>query len=393
MKVIERYIFGRAFVLFLGAFSASLAIVWITQALTRINLITTNGQSVLAFLQISALTLPSIVPEVLPFAVAIAVAQTLVTMNGDSELAVINAAGSPRSAVIRPILFLALVASLLSFAVTNVLDPYARLQFRKLIGAARADLISVVLQEATFREVEKGVYIQIAERFAGGDLGGVFVADSRQPGVDLVYYAKHGALVHDQDKKLLMMRDGVIQRETPDGEVSVIHFNTYAFDLSPFGASGLGIKLQPRDQTLAFLFDPDPADPVFRKLPAEFRAELHRRLAEWSLPLVFALIGLAAAGDARSHREKRVNPLITALATAAVVRWLAFIAASAAEWSAVFILAVYAVPLIAAAVAIGFISTSRTFELPMAPVDWLSSVASRAGARVGDRLKPSGETA
>ena len=49
-----------------------------------------------------------------------------------------------------------------------------------MLGAARADLISVVLQEATFSEMEKGVYIQIAERFAGGDLGGVFVADSRQ---------------------------------------------------------------------------------------------------------------------------------------------------------------------------------------------------------------------
>ena len=131
MKVIERYIFGRAFVLFLGSFSATLAIIWITQALTRVNLITTNGQSVLTFLEISTLTLPSIVPEVLPFAVAIAVAQTLVTMNGDSELVVINAAGSPRSAVMRPILLLALVASLLSFVVTNVFDPYARLEFRR----------------------------------------------------------------------------------------------------------------------------------------------------------------------------------------------------------------------------------------------------------------------
>ena len=68
---------------------------------------------------------------------------------------------------------------MLSFAVTNVLDPYARLQFRKLIGAARADLISVVLQEATFSEIEDGLYIQIGERLAGGDLGGVFVANSR----------------------------------------------------------------------------------------------------------------------------------------------------------------------------------------------------------------------
>ena len=75
------------------------------------------------------------------------------------------------------------------------------------------------------------------------------------------------------------MRDGVIQRETPDGEVSVIHFNSYGFDLSPFAAADSRVILHPRDQTLAFLFDPDPRDPAFRSSPGEFRVELHRRLA------------------------------------------------------------------------------------------------------------------
>ena len=38
---------------------------------------------------------------------------------------------------------------------------------------------------------------------------------------------------------------------------------------------------------------------------------MHRRLSEWLYPIAFALIALAVAGDARSHREARVNPLIT----------------------------------------------------------------------------------
>ena len=77
MKVIERYIFRRALMLFFASLVWTLAIVWTTQVLTRINLVTDSGQSALAFFEIATLILPSIIPMVMPFAVVIAVAQTL----------------------------------------------------------------------------------------------------------------------------------------------------------------------------------------------------------------------------------------------------------------------------------------------------------------------------
>ena len=49
MKVVERYILRRAFGVFAAALFWTLAIVWTTQVLTRIDFITTSGQSALAF--------------------------------------------------------------------------------------------------------------------------------------------------------------------------------------------------------------------------------------------------------------------------------------------------------------------------------------------------------
>ena len=57
-------------------------------------------------------------------------------------------------------------------------------------ATARADLMSLVIQEGTFRKIEEGLFIQIGERLPDGRLGGIFVADSRTEGIDLVYYAK-----------------------------------------------------------------------------------------------------------------------------------------------------------------------------------------------------------
>jgi lipopolysaccharide export system permease protein len=383
MMVVERYILRRTLEVFAAALFWTLAIVWTTQVLARIDLVTDSGQSALTFFEIATLILPSIIPIVIPFALIIAIAQTLSVMNTDSELVVIAAAGSSRSAVIRPIILLALAASVLSFAVDNGVDPYARERGRQLVAAARADLLSLVIQEGTFRKIDDGLFVQVGERLPDGQLGSIFVADSREEGIDLVYYAKKGSVVESDDKSLLVMADGVVHRKAPGGEVSIIRFTSYAFDLSAFSTSDGDITMFPKDRTIGYLLDPDPNDKIFQQKPQSFRAELHRRFSEWTYPLVFALIALAVAGDARSHREARINPLITAVTIALFVRWLGFFATNQAQSSAAFTPFVYAVPILASAVSIWFIRSNRTMELPIAWAERMASMGRNAGDRLG----------
>ena len=371
MKVIERYIFRRASGLFLAALIWTLVIVWTTQVLARIDLVTDSGQSALTFFEVATLILPSIIPVVVPFALVIAVAQTLSVMNTDSELVVVSAAGSSRWVIVRPILLLAIIASVFSFAVDNGVDPYARERNRELIAVARADFLSQIVQEGTFRKIEDGLFVQIGERLPDSRLGQVFVADSREKDIDLLYYAKTGQVVKRGDRSMLLMSDGVVHRKTPGGEVSVIRFTSYAFDLAAFSSGSDNILMFPKDRTLGYLINPDPNDYVLKKFPQFFRAELHKRLTEWVYPFVFALIALAVAGDARSHREARIHPLLTAVSTALVCRWLGFFAGSKLETIPAFVYAVYGIPLLYALGSVWFIATGRTFELPVAWVERL----------------------
>ncbi|TPI43275.1 LPS export ABC transporter permease LptF [Mesorhizobium sp. B2-9-1] len=379
MKVVERYIMRRALTMFLAALVWTLAIVWTTQVLAKIDLVTDNGQSALTFFEVAALIIPSIIPIVVPFALVVAVAQTLSAMNTDSELAVLGAAGASRWTIARPILLLAIAACAFSFIVDNAIDPYARQKNRQLVAASRADLLSLIIQEGTFRKIDEGLFLQVGERLPGNRLGGIFVADSREEGASLTYYAKTGSIVEKGDEKVLMMNDGVINRKSVTGDLSVIRFTSYAFDMSAFMSAANDITLLPKDRTTQYLLNPDPNDKMFQREPGSYRAELNQRLAEWSYSLVFALIALAVAGDARSHREARINPLITAIAIALFVRWLGFFAAGKADrvWYYVYLL--YAIPLIASAVSIWFIVSSRTMELPVAWADWLTGIAKRAG--------------
>lgn len=385
MKVIERYILRRVFVVFIAALGWTLAIVWTTQVLARIDLVTDKAQTALTFFEVATLILPSITPMVIPFALVIGIALTLSTMNTDSEMAVISAAGSSRLVVVRPIMLLAVLCSIVSFAIDNGVDPYARERSRQLVAASRGDLLSLVVQEGTFRKIEDGLFVQIGQRLADGNLGQIFVSDSREEGVDLVYYAKSGSVVKRDGKSVLLMFDGVINRKAPSGEVSLIRFTSYAFDLALFTNAAGRVTMFPKDRTIAYLANPDPNDPVFQEKPQSFRAELHRRFIEWLYPITFALIAIAVVGGSRSHREARIHPLITAVTIALFWRWIGFFTVDRMQTAPWFVIFAYAAPIVPALLSAWFIVTNRSMELPIAWVDRLSAVFQAFGARLSAR--------
>jgi lipopolysaccharide export system permease protein len=322
MALLENYIFGRVFRMFLMALAPVLAIIWTTQVLQRINLVTDSGQSIGSFVLLATFVLPTIIPVVLPFALIIGVTQTLQTMNNDSEMAVVDSGGTPRHFIYRPIMVLAALLCVVSFFTDNYVEPESRIGMRRTIAATYADLLSTVIEEKAFRRIDDGLYVQISERMQGRVLKGLFVADSRDPRFEMLYYAREGAV--DEKGGTLIMKDGEIHRKAPGGTVSIIHFDSYSFDLSDLSEARGQATLRASDRGLGFLFNPDPKDPDFMSRPLEYRAELHRRLTDWFFPVVFALASLALAGGAHSHRERSIHPLIPALIFAFTFRWLTF---------------------------------------------------------------------
>jgi lipopolysaccharide export system permease protein len=365
MKLIELYILRRVAIMFFAVLGAAVGITWTVQVLQRVDFLTTSGQSIQTIIQFSSLLIPSAIPLVMPFALIIAITQTLSTMNQDSELVVINASGAPRSAVMRPILMLAAIISIVSFLVANYVDPYARMNMRAMIANASADLLNVVVQEGSFRKLADNLYIQIAERRGDGSIGGLFIADSRDPTLDLIYYAADGNIASTPAGDMLLMKDGEVQRrDVSDGTVSIIKFNSYAFDLSQFTSAGDDFVIYAKDRPLTYLLNPDPNDPILQTRPLRYKAELHRRLTEWLYPVVFALIALAFAGDSRSHREARVSASFSAISTALLVYWAGYFSADRADKDETYIVMMYLVP-IGVMLVTGFaLLTGRRVGLP-----------------------------
>ena len=107
MLRVERYVFRTAACAFLAGLFALTGVVWVTQALRQFDLLTNKGQSLLVFLSITGLTMPSLVAIIAPVALFTGVLYCLNKLNGDSELVVMSAAGdfarAPAAAVPPPL--------------------------------------------------------------------------------------------------------------------------------------------------------------------------------------------------------------------------------------------------------------------------------------------------
>ena len=91
MIQIERYLLRTATTACVSGLVVLTGVVWVTQALRQIDLITSKGQTILLFLLITALALPSLVAFIAPVALFAGILYTLNKLNGDSELVVMAA--------------------------------------------------------------------------------------------------------------------------------------------------------------------------------------------------------------------------------------------------------------------------------------------------------------
>ena len=163
------------------------------------------------------------------------------------------------------------------------------------------------------------------------------------------------------------MRDGMIQRRQADGDLTVISFQSYAFDLSSFSTQTATGRIPATRRSLAYLIAPDPNDPEYQARPFSFTAELHSRLAVPLYVLVLALLPLAMLGQAHSARQRRGGiTTFTALLGIGLIG-LGLTLGQALPSSPALLPLVYAVPVLGFLIPLAVILSGRRIRLPRLP--------------------------
>lgn len=155
--LIARYIFRQTASALIMILVSLTLIVWLTSLLRDLKLLTSQGQTFILFMKITALALPKLLVIVAPVAFLIASLHTLNRLNGDSELIVLSASGSSAWRLLVPYFVLGLIvfAGVLG-ANLFVLPPAERL-FNDYVSQIRADVLSQVLQPGEFTDLPESL--------------------------------------------------------------------------------------------------------------------------------------------------------------------------------------------------------------------------------------------
>ncbi len=346
MRRIDTYLFSRTAKTALAILLVLTAIVWVTQALRRFELVTAKGQAIVTYLGMTLLAVPSLMTIVAPFALAIAMVVVLDAMHADSELVAIDAAGSPPRRTLRPFLVLGVATGVLVAWIGAYAAPASLQLLRDYTSAVRADILANVVQPGRFVEVDDNFIFHIRDRAGDGSLRGLFIFDTRDPELTFTYTAERGRFIEAMDRTLMIMETGTIERrKAGSSSTTFVAFGSYAFDLTSLKQADTTTVYQANERSLSELLAL-PADDAWRmRNESRIAQEIQNRLSAVLYPPAMVLAVFLFLGFARTTRQSRWSAVLAAIVAATLVRVAGFGAAGLAANDGVFLPLVWIVPL------------------------------------------------
>jgi lipopolysaccharide export system permease protein len=321
MGLLGRYVFRTT----MGAFvviTVSLTVVfWFTQVMREFDLVTNQRQTALAFVGITSLFIPLLVMMIAPIALVIAVTFVLNKLSSDSEIIVMSGAGVSPWRLMRPFLATGLLVSLLVVFISTYLSPLSLQRLRDRLTEVRADILTNIVQPGRFTAIGGNLTFHIADRRPGGLLLGIFIDDQRDPKEHVTYLAERGEIVKNATGSFLVLEGGNVQRlQAGQRDPRIVTFVRYAFDLSKFGGPRSSTYSAHEKYTWELLSQPkEPAE------QAQYRVELHDRLAAALYPPAFVILAYAFLGAPQTTRQSRTLALMGMVGAVSVLRTLGFL--------------------------------------------------------------------
>jgi lipopolysaccharide export system permease protein len=306
MGSIDKYIFRTTLASFAVVLVSLTGVIWITQALRGIDLMTSQGQTIVTFLGITSLVIPALVLIIAPIALMIAISHTLNKLATDSEIIVMNAAGLSPFRLFVPFVYATCVVAVMVAFIAAYLAPDGMRRIKQWDADITADVLTNILQPGRFAQLDQNLTVRIRERRPGGLLAGVFIDDRRDPKERVSIVADHGTVLKNESGSFLILEDGNLERlEADKRDPAMVAFGRYAFDMSKFSNHDQAVALGIRERYLWELLYPDEDDPIYKQLPGQFRAELHDRFMSPIYPFAFAALTFAFLGTPRTTRQSR----------------------------------------------------------------------------------------
>ncbi len=310
MKKLNIYIANQILIGFLLVTFSLMSILWLTQSLRFIEMITNKGLPISLFIKMTSCLMPRLYAILSPISLFVAVLFVYNRMLSDRELVVIKSAGISPWQSAKPALFMGILVSLFAVYVNNVATPSAEKKFQDLEWQVKNDVSHLMFREGEFTTLSNNLTVFITSHKKDGSVEGVMINDERNPKVKVTVAAESGVIIYTEQGPRIVLINGIRQEvNNQTSQFSSLSFDRYSVD---FGASQNKRRkaASARSKTLTELLNAS-SNPNLS--PAEARryiVEGHRRLLNPFYNFVMSLlacVGLLVGNFNRRGQGKIIS--------------------------------------------------------------------------------------
>ncbi len=298
---ISRYLLKEVFVPTLLGLTVFTFVLLMGRILKLVELVINRGIPPLEVLKLFLYLLPSFFVITIPIAFLLGILLGFGRLSADSEIVALKSCGVSLYGMARPVLLLALLASLATAFLTIYGQPQGAYAFRVQAFQILNSQATIGIQPRIFNDGFDGLVVYAGEvEEQRGIMKEVFISDERVSETPAVILASSGRIISDRERLVMTLRlqDGSIQRRVRDGQedvYQVVRFATYDINLNlgtqANGSEATGQKKKDKEKTLEEL-DQALAQATTMEERNALRVEFHQRFALPLAPLLFALVGM-----------------------------------------------------------------------------------------------------
>src|ERR1019366_7439039 len=315
---LDRYIFRQLFWALIAVTAGLTALIWLTQSLRFVELVVNRGLSLLVFMRLTGLLIPSFIAVILPITTYVVIQFIYQRLAGDREVTGMRAAGLSPFALARPALALALLATGVGYWLNLIVVPTTLASFREFQWEIRNKVAAFLLQEGVFTSISDKLVVYVRSRTPDGSLHGILVDDSRDPAVHATILAESGQLVEGTNGPRVLLVNGSRQEiDHQTGRLNMLTFSENELELA--NASGPEGE-RPADMSEVGINDLLHPRLALPRDGPKWIAEAHKRLAGPLASISYALVALVSVLTGAFQRHGGlIRPLLSVMAVVLLV--------------------------------------------------------------------------
>lgn len=296
MARFDRYMLSQLLVLF-GFFSLILVLIyWINRAVRLFDQLIADGQSAWVFLELTSLSLPSIIRIVLPLSAFVAAVYVTNRMSSESELTVVQATGYSPYRLARPVVYFGVIVAGLMSILTHILVPLSveRLVLRQ--AEISQNLTARLLTPGEFLTPTDDVTFYIRDISQNGEMLDLFISETTSTTQRTTYTASRAYLVRTENGPQLVMVDGLTQTlNLATNRLLTTSFDDFVYDVGGLISESTVRSISVNGLSTWALLNPTP-DLIesTRQTADQLILRGHDRIAQAALGFVAGLVGFSA---------------------------------------------------------------------------------------------------